>query len=578
MTSAFDFDDSINTIYNAKTAGKNLVTAKHEVLTKAGEFLFLAHSDKEFALRCQMMEADIESSAKRKMASVSDSKFKLVRALHEEWKIRHANCEMCKTTEASKFATYPTHVDDPHEQREYVKQVMRSPIVPMQLGELDVANEAGPEGWDFHKNVASKSPVQQKISSLETRINTKTAMAMELDRVGQNKSDNSIESYLDPETSRNIVSKLASRRADLPEMQNEAKAGRWAVIAKHAADGSVQNVTLGRILGPQLGGEASTSPLICTGTTHHGQNGTCVHEDSDAFGGRHIAMQETPLSVTAKGLVPDLANRREASIYTPSHRVYILPQEHHDYIEKVMDHIASNGLSIPEQNIEIAPFNREEDHRGEAVETLGRGTRDPEQELGVNTIPGRSLSVGAVHGFTLWPSDKHFGHFEQQVGKPRGGKEGYAEQLESGPRDITKGRSVAGAITLKNGLAGSGRVLPVVAMLPEYNQSDDKKGLQGALEDGSLAQRGVTARLRPVSWGNSYDAGTFRPLGKKIKSVGEELRKKLVGLDSGRLQRISDERSQNPGAEKGRGNSGRGNSGRGQATSTILDTLFPDEN
>ena len=97
MTSVFDFDDAINTAYNAKTAGKNLVTAKHEVLTKAGDFLFLAHSDKEFALRCQMMEADIESAAKRKMASVSDSKFKLVRALHEEWKIRHASCSMCKT-------------------------------------------------------------------------------------------------------------------------------------------------------------------------------------------------------------------------------------------------------------------------------------------------------------------------------------------------------------------------------------------------------------------------------------------------------------------------------------------------
>ena len=47
MTSVFDFDDSINTVYNAKTAGKNLVTAKHEVLTKAGDFLFLAHSDRE---------------------------------------------------------------------------------------------------------------------------------------------------------------------------------------------------------------------------------------------------------------------------------------------------------------------------------------------------------------------------------------------------------------------------------------------------------------------------------------------------------------------------------------------------
>jgi len=96
MTSMFDYDDSANLVYNAKTAGKSLVTAKHEVLTKTGEFLFLAHTDKEFALRCQMVEKDIESIARRKMSSISDSKFKLVRALHEEWQLRHANCE-CKT-------------------------------------------------------------------------------------------------------------------------------------------------------------------------------------------------------------------------------------------------------------------------------------------------------------------------------------------------------------------------------------------------------------------------------------------------------------------------------------------------
>ena len=95
MSSMFDFDDSVNIAFNAKQAGKSLVAAKHEVLTKTGDFLFLAHTDREFALRCQMVEADIESSAVRKMAKVSDSKSKLVRALHEEWKLRHANCA-CK--------------------------------------------------------------------------------------------------------------------------------------------------------------------------------------------------------------------------------------------------------------------------------------------------------------------------------------------------------------------------------------------------------------------------------------------------------------------------------------------------
>ena len=96
MTSMFDYDDNLNTVFNAKTAGKSLVAAKHEVLGKTGEFLFLAHSDREFALRCQMVEKDLESAALRKMATTSDSKAKLVRALHEEWKIRHANCFDCR--------------------------------------------------------------------------------------------------------------------------------------------------------------------------------------------------------------------------------------------------------------------------------------------------------------------------------------------------------------------------------------------------------------------------------------------------------------------------------------------------
>jgi hypothetical protein len=91
----FDYDDSVNLAFDAKIAGKNLVTAKHELLTKTGDFLFLAHSDKELAQRMQMVEADIEKVAHRKLANVSDSKAKLVRAIFDEWQIRHANCSFC---------------------------------------------------------------------------------------------------------------------------------------------------------------------------------------------------------------------------------------------------------------------------------------------------------------------------------------------------------------------------------------------------------------------------------------------------------------------------------------------------
>ena len=97
MTSMFDYDDSINLAFDAKVAGKKLVTAKHEILTRTGDFLFLAHSDRELALRMQMVEEDIEKVAHRKLSNVSDSKAKLVRAIFDEWTLRHASCEMCKT-------------------------------------------------------------------------------------------------------------------------------------------------------------------------------------------------------------------------------------------------------------------------------------------------------------------------------------------------------------------------------------------------------------------------------------------------------------------------------------------------
>ena len=96
MTSMFDYDDSVNLAYNAKQAGKSLVAAKHELLNRTGEFLFMAHSDREFALRCQMVEKDIEGVAFRRLASLSDSKAKLVHAAYDEWQLRHASCEMCK--------------------------------------------------------------------------------------------------------------------------------------------------------------------------------------------------------------------------------------------------------------------------------------------------------------------------------------------------------------------------------------------------------------------------------------------------------------------------------------------------
>lgn len=92
----FDYDDSVNMAFDAKFAGKSLVAAKHDLLTKTGDFFFLAHSDRELAQRMRMVEEDIEKIAYHKLANVSDSKAKLVRAIYDEWQLRHASCQLCK--------------------------------------------------------------------------------------------------------------------------------------------------------------------------------------------------------------------------------------------------------------------------------------------------------------------------------------------------------------------------------------------------------------------------------------------------------------------------------------------------
>ena len=97
MTSMFDYDDSVNLAFDAKIAGKKVVAAKHELLSKTGDFFFMAHSERELAQRMQMVEEDIEKVAYHKLSNVSDSKAKLVRAVLDEWQLRHASCSMCKT-------------------------------------------------------------------------------------------------------------------------------------------------------------------------------------------------------------------------------------------------------------------------------------------------------------------------------------------------------------------------------------------------------------------------------------------------------------------------------------------------
>lgn len=104
MSSLFDYDDSQEIVFQARTAGKAIVTAKYEAIKQTGDFLYNSHSDGEFAQRCAMIDDQLSEIAYSKLASVSDSKTKLVKALHTEWSMRHAKCEDCgypKVSEAS---------------------------------------------------------------------------------------------------------------------------------------------------------------------------------------------------------------------------------------------------------------------------------------------------------------------------------------------------------------------------------------------------------------------------------------------------------------------------------------------
>ncbi len=88
------FDDN-ELVYQAKVAAKDIVNAKYEVAKKVGDFLFLAHSEEEFYQRAIAIDQILDSTATRRLASVSDSKAKLVKALYQEWELKHASCESC---------------------------------------------------------------------------------------------------------------------------------------------------------------------------------------------------------------------------------------------------------------------------------------------------------------------------------------------------------------------------------------------------------------------------------------------------------------------------------------------------
>jgi hypothetical protein len=87
---SLEYSDDNELIYQAKAAAKNIVNAKYEVTKQVGDFLFLAQSEEEFYQRVNAIDPIIESTSTRRLASVSDSKAKLVKALFQEWEIKTA--------------------------------------------------------------------------------------------------------------------------------------------------------------------------------------------------------------------------------------------------------------------------------------------------------------------------------------------------------------------------------------------------------------------------------------------------------------------------------------------------------
>ncbi len=87
---SLEYSDDNELIYQAKAVAKDIVNAKYEVTKKVGDFLFLAQSEEEFYQRVAAIDTILESTSTRRLASVSDSKAKLVKALFQEWEIKTA--------------------------------------------------------------------------------------------------------------------------------------------------------------------------------------------------------------------------------------------------------------------------------------------------------------------------------------------------------------------------------------------------------------------------------------------------------------------------------------------------------
>jgi hypothetical protein len=356
MSSLFDYDDSANLAFNAKTAGKNLVAAKHEVLSKTGDFLFLAHTDKEFALRCQMVDADIESSASRKMSSVSDSKSKLARALYDEWALRHAKCEICKTVVARFNAA------------DAIKTA-----APQMLTE---------EAWKGSPNISQ--------TNLKAIINKVTSSPQ-------------------VETAASYYSKNGTAPT------SRLKPGTWALI-HHGEDSEGRPLARIGFIGGH-NGQAMSSHKVDTGRTEEGWAGDQAMSEGGS-GLQNIHAFTLPVGSTSQGgstvITPDFGGKQSEGFHDPNH-VYILPDAYQKRFTDTLNEYARTGVDPSGLGETVKPFAVQHPETGEMVHpALAPEAQEPHmgeigrivdrRELATGTSPrGESPQFGYMHSVGLKP-------------------------------------------------------------------------------------------------------------------------------------------------------------------------------
>lgn len=87
MTSLFDTPQEQDITFKQRTAAKQLVLAKNQILKQTGNWLQNSQTKEEFIERLAFIDEELNSVTSRKLINLSDGKAKLARALLNEWEL-----------------------------------------------------------------------------------------------------------------------------------------------------------------------------------------------------------------------------------------------------------------------------------------------------------------------------------------------------------------------------------------------------------------------------------------------------------------------------------------------------------